>query len=275
MTVRIKICGIVHPDDAVAAVDAGADLIGLNFVPGSPRRLSLDVAEQIASRVAGQVERVAVFQNASWDEIERVTRRVDLERIQLHGDETEQDVEMLDYPVIKAVRGADREAAETYPGTMLLLDHPTARRRPGPGLELGGRREPDRRGRGHHPGRRARAGQRGPGARGARRPAAVGRRRRDRRRRRGLPQGRRAHARLRRGGAQRRRRASERRAAPCRGRFGPYGGRYVPETLVAALDELEAAIREGRAERGLPARARSCCSRTTPAVRRRSIARAA
>ena len=125
MTVRIKICGIVHPDDAAAAVDAGADLIGLNFVPGSPRRLSLDAAEQIASRVAGQVERVAVFQNASWDEIERVTRRVDLERIQLHGDETEQDVEMLDYPVIKAVRGADREAAETYPGTLLLLDHPT------------------------------------------------------------------------------------------------------------------------------------------------------
>jgi phosphoribosylanthranilate isomerase len=125
VTVRIKICGIVHPDDAAAAVDAGADLIGLNFVPGSPRRLSLDVAEQIASRVAGQVERVAVFQNASWDEIERVTRRVDLERIQLHGEETEQDVEMLDYPVIKAVRGADREAAETYPGTLLLLDHPT------------------------------------------------------------------------------------------------------------------------------------------------------
>ena len=125
MTVRIKICGIVHPDDATAAVDAGADLIGLNFVPGSPRRLSLDVAEQIAAAVAGQVERVAVFQNASWDEIERVTRRVDLERIQLHGEETEQDVEVLDYPVIKAVRGADREAAETYPGTLLLLDHPT------------------------------------------------------------------------------------------------------------------------------------------------------
>jgi phosphoribosylanthranilate isomerase len=123
--VRIKICGIVHPDDAAAAVDAGADLIGLNFVPGSPRRLGLDAAEKIAARVAGQVERVAVFQNASWDEIERVTRRIDIERIQLHGDESEQDVELLDYPVIKAVRGADREAANTYPGTLLLLDHPT------------------------------------------------------------------------------------------------------------------------------------------------------
>jgi phosphoribosylanthranilate isomerase len=125
VTVRIKICGVVHPDDAAAAVDAGADLIGLNFVPGSPRRLALDAAERIAARVAGQVERVAVFQNAGWDEIERVTRRVDIERIQLHGDESEQDVELLDYPVIKAVRGADRQAAETYPGTLLLLDHPT------------------------------------------------------------------------------------------------------------------------------------------------------
>ena len=122
---QVKICGITSVDDARVAVDAGADLIGLNFVPGSPRRLSLDMAERIASRVGGVLERVAVFQNASWDEIERVTRRIDIERIQLHGDETEQDVELLDYPVIKAVRGADRAAAETYPGTLLLLDHPT------------------------------------------------------------------------------------------------------------------------------------------------------
>ena len=126
MTVRIKICGIIHPDDASAAVDAGADLIGLNFVPESPRALTLDQAEAIATRVAGTgVERVAVFRNAHWDEIERVTRRVDLERIQFHGDETEEDIELVDFPVIKAVRGADRQAAEMYPGSLLLLDHPT------------------------------------------------------------------------------------------------------------------------------------------------------
>jgi phosphoribosylanthranilate isomerase len=123
--VRIKVCGIVHPDDAAASVDAGADLIGLNFVPGSPRCLSLADAEAIAERVAGQVERVAVFKDAAWDEIERVTRRVDLERIQFHGQESEEDVELVDLPVIKAVRGADRVAAQTYPGALLLLDHPT------------------------------------------------------------------------------------------------------------------------------------------------------
>jgi phosphoribosylanthranilate isomerase len=122
--VRIKVCGIVHPDDAQAALDAGVDLIGMNFVPGTPRCLDLRRAEQIAARAAG-VERVAVFRDASWDEIERVIRRVEVERVQLHGDEAPEDVEQVDLPVIKAVRGADREAADRYPGTILLLDHPT------------------------------------------------------------------------------------------------------------------------------------------------------
>jgi phosphoribosylanthranilate isomerase len=123
--IRIKVCGVTHPDDAAAAVDAGVDLIGLNFVPGSPRALDLNIAEAIANRVAGQVERVAVFRNAPWNEVERVTRRIELERIQFHGEESQQEVEMVDLPVIKAVRGADREAAQTYPGALLLLDHPT------------------------------------------------------------------------------------------------------------------------------------------------------
>jgi len=124
-SIRIKICGITDPDDAQAAVDAGADLIGLNFVPGSPRMLDLKTAVAIAQRVDGQVERVAIFQDADDDEINRVLRRVDLERVQFHGNENEEEVEAIDLPVIKALRGADLEAAERYPGTMLLLDHPS------------------------------------------------------------------------------------------------------------------------------------------------------
>ena len=124
MNIRIKICGITHPADAVLAVQAGADLIGLNFVSDSPRRLSLDTAAEISRAVAGRTERVGVFRDATPEEIDRVLRRVDLDRLQFHGSESEAQVEEVDLPVIKAIRGADAEAAAVYPGTILLLDHP-------------------------------------------------------------------------------------------------------------------------------------------------------
>lgn len=124
MNIRIKICGITHPADAVLAAEAGADLIGLNFVADSPRKLSLDTAAAISQAVAGRAERVGVFRDATPEEIDRVLRRVDLDRLQFHGSETEAQVEEVDLPVIKAIRGADAEAAAGYPGTILLLDHP-------------------------------------------------------------------------------------------------------------------------------------------------------
>lgn len=125
MKVRVKFCGITHLDDALAAIDAGADLIGLNFVPGTPRCLQIAEAAAITEAVAGRVERVAVFRDADPHDIERVLRRVEVERVQLHGDEPEEEVEAIELPTIKALRGADEDAAANYPGSILLLDHPT------------------------------------------------------------------------------------------------------------------------------------------------------
>ena len=122
--IRIKICGITHPDDAELAITAGADLIGLNFVPESSRCIDLKTASAIGELTDGRVELVGVFRDAEIEEIERVLRRVDLDRLQFHGDETEEQVEAVDLPVIKAIPGADLEAADTYPGTLVLLDHP-------------------------------------------------------------------------------------------------------------------------------------------------------
>jgi len=125
-SVRIKFCGIRSPEDAEAAVAAGANLIGVNFVPDSPRCVDVGTAEAICRQLAGSgVERVALFRDPSWEDVEHVLRRCDFDRVQLHGDETEEEVEQVDLPVIKAIRGADLEAAETYPGTILLLDHPS------------------------------------------------------------------------------------------------------------------------------------------------------
>ena len=124
-SVRIKICGVRSIEDAMAAVEAGADLIGINFVAGSPRevdaRTALEICEALESH---DVERVALFRDAHWDDIDGILRRIPFERVQFHGSETEEEIEAIDLPTIKAIRGADQEAAETYPGSILLLDHP-------------------------------------------------------------------------------------------------------------------------------------------------------
>jgi phosphoribosylanthranilate isomerase len=124
-SVRIKICGVTRPEDAVAAVEAGADLIGINFVEGSRREVDPKQALEICRAVEGrEVERVAVFRDALWEKIDGILRRVPFERVQFHGVESEEELEAIDLPTIKAIRGADMEAAETYPGSILLLDHP-------------------------------------------------------------------------------------------------------------------------------------------------------
>ncbi|MAG33421.1 MAG: N-(5'-phosphoribosyl)anthranilate isomerase [Deltaproteobacteria bacterium] len=124
-SVRIKVCGVTTPEDAVAAVEAGADLVGVNFVSGSPREVDPKRALEICEALEGyEVERVALFRDAQWEKIDGILRRVPFERVQFHGDETEDEVEAVDLPTIKAIRGADQEAAEIYPGSILLLDHP-------------------------------------------------------------------------------------------------------------------------------------------------------
>ncbi len=124
-SVRIKICGVMNAEDALAAVEAGADLIGLNFVSDSPRQVDLKTAAEICEALEGRdVERVALFRNEQWDRIDGILRRIPVERVQFHGDESEEEIEAIDLPTIKAIRGADQEAADTYPGSILLLDHP-------------------------------------------------------------------------------------------------------------------------------------------------------
>jgi phosphoribosylanthranilate isomerase len=102
---RIKICGITTVEDAVLAVDAGADAIGLNFVEQSPRFVTRQRAGDIAAAIPEGVDLVGVFVNASLDEMLAVADQLQLDFIQLHGDEPpDRLMELAGRPVVRAFR---------------------------------------------------------------------------------------------------------------------------------------------------------------------------
>jgi len=104
---KIKICGIKSVDDALAAIDLGADLIGFNFYPESPRYVEPGHCRGIMSRLRrfGHVQFVGVFVNASVEEIHATMDACGLGLAQLHGDETPEFMEALEGKSYKAFRG--------------------------------------------------------------------------------------------------------------------------------------------------------------------------
>ncbi len=109
----VKICGIRDVAGALAAVQAGADAIGLNFYAKSPRVVDPAVAADIVARLhAGTrsaIEPVGVFVNHSPEEIRTICRQCDLRTVQLHGDESPEEVAELagEYEIIRAFRVGD------------------------------------------------------------------------------------------------------------------------------------------------------------------------
>jgi phosphoribosylanthranilate isomerase len=102
---QVKIFGITDPADALRAARAGADAVGLNFYAASPRFVSDERAEEIVAALPSQVQRVGVFVNEPAAAILDRQRRLRLDLIQLHGDETPADVANLgNCGVIKAFR---------------------------------------------------------------------------------------------------------------------------------------------------------------------------
>lgn len=85
--VRIKICGITRPEDAVAAEAAGADAIGLIFAPGSRRRVDAARAREVSAAVGPLLVRVGVFVDAGEGAILDAVETARLDAVQLHGGE--------------------------------------------------------------------------------------------------------------------------------------------------------------------------------------------
>jgi len=102
---RIKICGITNVEDARAAVESGADAIGLNFFRGSPRYVAAERAREIAAILPPGVEKVGVFVNMPSTEVRAMANSLGLDHIQLHGDEPpEQLTELAGLSVLRAFR---------------------------------------------------------------------------------------------------------------------------------------------------------------------------
>ena len=111
--VSVKICGVTRGLDAQAAIEAGADAIGLNFVRTSPRFLEQPAAERIASAVDGRVELWGVFVDEDPCRVRRRALAVRLSRVQLHGDEPPEEVQALaDLSVVKGIRVRGPESLE-------------------------------------------------------------------------------------------------------------------------------------------------------------------
>ncbi|MEQ8699100.1 MAG: phosphoribosylanthranilate isomerase [Bauldia litoralis] len=121
--IAVKICGITRLEDALAAVEAGADAIGFVFWDGSARRIHPDDAARIAGRLPPFVARVGVFVDAPVTRIRDIRDRVGLSAVQLHGNESPEAAIQVPGPVIKAFRGPiDLARVCAYPVQGWLLD---------------------------------------------------------------------------------------------------------------------------------------------------------
>jgi phosphoribosylanthranilate isomerase len=133
--VKVKICGITNFEDAVAATEAGADMLGFNFYRPSSRYIEPDRAREIIERLRSDGQNssttmVGVFVDESIDSVVRIVSDVRLDAVQLHGDESPEfcvELKSLlpDKAIIKALRvngSFDPQTASRYSVQAIMLD---------------------------------------------------------------------------------------------------------------------------------------------------------
>jgi phosphoribosylanthranilate isomerase len=119
---RVKICGLTRVQDALAAEDAGADALGLNFVPNTKRFIDLARAQEISRALSPFMARVGVFRNADFETILETVEYVGLSAVQLNGQESDDFAAQVAKlrPVIRAV--SFKPNLKLPPDDTLLID---------------------------------------------------------------------------------------------------------------------------------------------------------
>jgi phosphoribosylanthranilate isomerase len=140
--VQVKVCGITNLEDALVAVEAGADALGFNFYPDSPRYVTPSDAYSIIECLPEDTLCVGIFVNERPETVARIANQAGLSGLQFHGDETPEYASAFDYQLvghrfrIKALRvGASfsPEIAARYETDAILLDAFDRRARGGTG----------------------------------------------------------------------------------------------------------------------------------------------
>lgn len=124
---KVKICGITSYEDAALALDEGADALGFNFFPSSPRYVDPEAAHSIILRLPPFAVTVGLFVNVpDPNDLVQTVRDAGVQVIQLHGDEDPAYCRRLaGYPLIKALRIGDSQVDQDlaqYPVRAFLLD---------------------------------------------------------------------------------------------------------------------------------------------------------
>ncbi|UCF43587.1 MAG: phosphoribosylanthranilate isomerase [Planctomycetota bacterium] len=128
LIVKVKICGITNYEDASAAIDMGADMLGFNFYPESPRFVQLEKAVEIINKLPAFIDIAGVFVNSRSGQIRESINKCQLDWVQLHGDESPKFCRSflsLNVKTMKALRVKDKtdiERAEKYFTDAILFD---------------------------------------------------------------------------------------------------------------------------------------------------------
>lgn len=137
---KVKICGITNYDDAVAAMEMGADLLGFNFYPQSPRYVTAEQAAGIINRLPAMIDVAGVFVNRTLEETRDITSHCQLDWIQLHGDENPEFCRWLAYDSVKMMKAFrikdadDLKQVDDFFTDAVLLDAYDPQRYGGTGL---------------------------------------------------------------------------------------------------------------------------------------------
>ena len=123
--VKVKICGMTNLKDVKVAVDGGVDAVGFIFYKKSPRSVTMQAVRKIVLELPPFVDSVGVFVNETAEQINKIADRCNLDRVQLHGNESPMFCKKIRRRVIKAIRVKDIQSLKKlsdYPVSSFLLD---------------------------------------------------------------------------------------------------------------------------------------------------------